>query len=173
MKSDAAGAAAPWAGLLLSLAPCLDASPARADVPLVDCRAAGSAEDARTCGKLQADLPQWTPDYPAFALRRCLRGWVDLAVTLDRAGRVLRAEVAASEPPGVFDAAALAAVREGIERPPEEAAGQSPGPRTAARVDASAAPSRPARDRHYRLVRRLAFEPLQCTQQEPPRRRLE
>ncbi len=51
------------------------------------------------------------PEYPAGALVRGARGHVDVEFTVNAAGMVEGAKVVASEPKGVFDAAALAAVQ--------------------------------------------------------------
>jgi TonB family protein len=51
-----------------------------------------------------------TPQYPAAARARGLSGHVDVEFTVTPAGTVENAHVTASEPRGVFDAAALAAV---------------------------------------------------------------
>src|SRR5690606_13922093 len=55
-------------------------------------------------------LIQVQPEYPPAAAERKLEGWVELAVTVDTSGAVQRAELLRSEPAGVFDAAASAAV---------------------------------------------------------------
>lgn len=54
---------------------------------------------------------QLPPEYPRTARARNVQGGVTLAVLVDEAGRVADAQVLQSEPPGVFDQAALAAVR--------------------------------------------------------------
>ena len=51
------------------------------------------------------------PGYPAGALLRGAKGHVDVEFTVNSAGRVENARIAAAEPKGVFDAAALAAVQ--------------------------------------------------------------
>lgn len=56
-------------------------------------------------------LRQVAPAYPAAARARNLEGSVTLALLVDEEGRVGDVQVLASEPPGVFDQAALAAVR--------------------------------------------------------------
>jgi len=55
-------------------------------------------------------LIQVQPEYPPDAAERGLQGWVELAVTVGEPGVVQRADVLRSEPAGVFDAAASAAV---------------------------------------------------------------
>jgi TonB family protein len=50
------------------------------------------------------------PIYPDRALTRGTQGWVDLEFIVDREGRPRDLVVTAAEPPGEFDAAALAAV---------------------------------------------------------------
>lgn len=52
------------------------------------------------------------PRYPERALARGLEGRVLVEFTIGRSGAVSEARVIASEPPGVFDAAALEAVRQ-------------------------------------------------------------
>ncbi len=51
------------------------------------------------------------PLYPSSALRRHIEGYVILEFTVTRAGSVEAPRVVESRPPGVFDRAALAAVR--------------------------------------------------------------
>ena len=51
------------------------------------------------------------PAYPRNALTRRVSGWVDLNFSVDAAGRTREVSVLNAEPPGVFDDAALAAVR--------------------------------------------------------------
>lgn len=50
-------------------------------------------------------------EYPAFARQTRQAGFVMLQFTLDEGGRVQGARVRASQPPGVFDQAALAGIR--------------------------------------------------------------
>lgn len=51
------------------------------------------------------------PDYPRSAASRDLAGWVDVRFGVDASGRTQDVQVVESSPPGVFDEAALAAVR--------------------------------------------------------------
>lgn len=51
------------------------------------------------------------PAYPQTAAARQLPGWVDVAFTVDDAGRPQEVRVIAAEPAGIFDRAALSAVR--------------------------------------------------------------
>ncbi len=51
------------------------------------------------------------PDYPRNAATRRVPGWVDVAFEVDPSGRTQNVRVLAAEPPDLFDAAALAAVR--------------------------------------------------------------
>ncbi len=51
------------------------------------------------------------PEYPRNALTRRVSGWVDVNFSVDAAGRTRDVLVRNAEPPGVFDDAALAAVR--------------------------------------------------------------
>ncbi|MFC1595642.1 energy transducer TonB [Gemmatimonadota bacterium] len=50
------------------------------------------------------------PTYPAAALKRGIKGHVILKVYIDETGKVVRAEVVRSIPPGVFDEAAAECV---------------------------------------------------------------
>ena len=52
------------------------------------------------------------PSYPPLAIRRGLEGRVLIAFTIEKDGSVQDARVVASEPNGIFDAAALEAVRQ-------------------------------------------------------------
>jgi TonB family protein len=60
------------------------------------------------------------PEYPREAFRRGQEGWVDVELTVDASGRVLGAEVIASQPRGLFERAALRAVRQWQFEPPRE-----------------------------------------------------
>jgi protein TonB len=51
------------------------------------------------------------PEYPRNAAARRLQGWVDVDFVVEASGRTRDARVVAAEPPQVFEAAALAAVR--------------------------------------------------------------
>lgn len=57
------------------------------------------------------------PAYPEAAREERLEGYVVVRYDISVDGRVVRARVARSEPPGVFDAAALAAVRSWVFNP--------------------------------------------------------
>lgn len=59
------------------------------------------------------------PDYPQEALQKKLRGEVQVRITVGSDGKVRDAVVANSSPPGVFDRAALAAVRRWRYQPGE------------------------------------------------------
>ena len=50
------------------------------------------------------------PQYPPQVLRSGLEGWVEVEFTVDQGGATGDIRVAGSEPAGVFDAAATAAV---------------------------------------------------------------
>ena len=52
------------------------------------------------------------PRYPRDALRRRVNGWVDMLITQRPDGTVSKVEVIGSEPAGVFDQAAIDAVRQ-------------------------------------------------------------
>lgn len=51
------------------------------------------------------------PKYPARAMSRHIEGWVKIEVTISTAGTVTNAAVASSQPPGIFDDAALNATK--------------------------------------------------------------
>ncbi|MEQ1802810.1 MAG: TonB family protein [Gammaproteobacteria bacterium] len=51
------------------------------------------------------------PDYPRNAASRRVAGWVDVAFLVEPSGRTRDARVVGAEPPGLFEDAALAAVR--------------------------------------------------------------
>jgi TonB family protein len=59
--------------------------------------------------RLQSSAP---PVYPPEAVERGLEGWVELEFVVDRAGQTRDVGVTQSLPPGRFDAAAVAAVRQ-------------------------------------------------------------
>jgi TonB family protein len=52
------------------------------------------------------------PEYPREAWRRGQEGWVDIELTVNPGGRVTDAKVVASQPRGLFERAALRAVRQ-------------------------------------------------------------
>ncbi len=57
------------------------------------------------------------PDYPRDAVQRGIEGWVDLAFLVNAEGRTVNVHVVGSEPRGVFDKAAVAAVQRARYRP--------------------------------------------------------
>ena len=63
--------------------------------------------------------------YPAAARDADIEGEVTVRYDVTVAGRVARAVVLAAEPPGVFEAAALAAVRSWRFRPPTDGNGNA------------------------------------------------
>lgn len=63
--------------------------------------------------------------YPAAARDAGIEGEVTVRYDVTVAGRVARAVVLAAEPPGVFEAAALAAVRSWRFRPPTDGDGNA------------------------------------------------
>jgi len=65
----------------------------------------------------QIPLLRSSPQYPRKALSRATGGWVSLAFTIDENGRVQDAVVMESEPAGVFDESALAALAQWRYRP--------------------------------------------------------
>jgi protein TonB len=68
-------------------------------------------------GADSAPLARVNPQYPLAALRRGVEGWVLLEFTVTAAGAVTGVVVVDSEPPSVFDRAALRAVRQWRYRP--------------------------------------------------------
>lgn len=64
-----------------------------------------------TVDKPPRPIRQLPPEYPRTARARNVQGGVTLALLVDEAGRVADAQILQSDPPGVFDQAALAAVR--------------------------------------------------------------
>lgn len=64
-----------------------------------------------TVDKPPRPIRQLPPEYPRTARARNIQGGVTLALLVDEAGRVADAQILQSDPPGVFDQAALAAVR--------------------------------------------------------------
>jgi TonB family protein len=75
----------------------------------VDTPAGASATD--TAATEFSALIEVAPQYPAAAQAQGLEGHVDLSFTVSPFGTVEAATVTAAEPPGVFDQAALAAIR--------------------------------------------------------------
>jgi len=55
-------------------------------------------------------LVRINPDYPQRALSRGIEGWVQVQFTITETGSVTDASVVASEPPGIFDDAAIKAI---------------------------------------------------------------
>jgi protein TonB len=66
------------------------------------------------------------PLYPARALLRRTEGWVRLQLTIDADGLVEDARVLDANPEGVFEKAALKAVRRWRFEPPSRGEGQAP-----------------------------------------------
>ena len=65
------------------------------------------------CGLGSATLVnRQAPFYPAQAARNGVEGWVDLELRVDATGAVLDVSVVASDPEGVFDAAAVDAAKD-------------------------------------------------------------
>jgi len=58
------------------------------------------------------------PDYPADARAKGIEGYVVVGYDVTSAGRVSNARVLRAEPAGVFDAAAIGAVRTWVFNPP-------------------------------------------------------
>lgn len=70
---------------------------------------AAQAAESRSDGRPEA-LIEVRPGYPREALEQRVEGYVELELTVTPEGRVGEVSVLASEPPGVFEAAALDAV---------------------------------------------------------------
>lgn len=66
------------------------------------------------------------PDYPRAAALRRLPGWVDVTFTVQASGRTADVAVAAADPPGLFEEAAVTAVRRWRFAPP--VGNDAPGP---------------------------------------------
>ena len=60
---------------------------------------------------IMTPLIRTTPNYPSRALQRGLEGFVELSFTVGRFGSVINLVVITAEPEGVFDRAALQAIR--------------------------------------------------------------
>lgn len=67
---------------------------------------------AQTVDEAPRPQAQTAPAYPARARARGIEGTVTLSLLIDESGRVSEASVLDAQPPGVFDDAALAAVRQ-------------------------------------------------------------
>lgn len=61
------------------------------------------------------------PTYPARAASRHIEGWVKIEFTVSAAGSVANARVIGASPPGIFDEAALAAIKQWKFKPKIEA----------------------------------------------------
>ncbi|MEI8298872.1 MAG: energy transducer TonB [Pseudomonadota bacterium] len=97
----------------------------------LDVRASARAEPALPVAERPAAAPPTAPlvatparlskplqvAYPRQAALQNTTGWVQVEVDIDPVGRVDAARVLEASPPGIFDAAALAAVRHGEFRP--------------------------------------------------------
>lgn len=85
------------------------------------------------------------PDYPRAAALRRLPGWVDVTFTVQVSGRTGDVAVAAADPPGLFEEAAVTAVRRWRFAPP--AGTGAPGPlrsRIRVRFDPASGPTQVA-----------------------------
>lgn len=82
-------------------------------------------------------LKRFPPVYPARALIRKTEGWVKLQLLIDSAGDVADAQVLEAQPAGVFDAAALKAVRRWRFQPPSN---DSSAVRVTQKIEFSLAP---------------------------------
>jgi protein TonB len=69
---------------------------------------AGNSQSVNS-GIVELGCPK--PKYPMRAMSRHIEGWVKIEMTIDADGRVSNARVAGSEPSGIFDDAALAAIK--------------------------------------------------------------
>jgi len=70
------------------------------------------------------------PTYPRNAAARRLPGWVDVSFTIEPSGRTRDVRVVGADPPGLFDEAALAAVRRWRFAEMEDGTGAATGPVT-------------------------------------------
>jgi protein TonB len=86
-------------GASISLTPRIDTAGALQKMNL----SAGSDTDV-------IPLVRIAPEYPPRALRRGIEGWVQVQFTITATGAVKDAKVVASEPPGLFDEAALKSI---------------------------------------------------------------
>lgn len=62
-------------------------------------------------------IAQVAPPYPRDALRQGIEGWVQVEFTIGTSGQVKNPRIVAASPPGVFDEAALSAVKRFRFRP--------------------------------------------------------
>ena len=62
-------------------------------------------------------LVRVAPQYPRRALSRGLEGWVEVEFTIDKLGLVVNPTVASAEPPGIFNRAALKAIKKWKYKP--------------------------------------------------------
>jgi protein TonB len=116
--ADAVPPPAPAAPALAGLAPTaapgslalgpIGGLPSVAGLPTVELEELAEDEAPTTPAHATSRPP---PVYPALAQRRGLEGYVTLRLRIDERGRVVDSVVVASEPKGVFDAAAKRAVR--------------------------------------------------------------
>lgn len=83
-------------------------------IPMADTTAAlGEATAIGAGGRDQGVVPlvRVEPEYPARAMSRRIEGWVDVLFTIGKAGNVEDPKVVRANPPGVFEQAALRAIR--------------------------------------------------------------
>jgi len=90
----------------------LGAAPAAAPAPLV----------AATQPKLLGAI---SPDYPRGAANRGTEGWVEVSFLVDTNGKPTQVKVAGAEPAGVFDSAAINAIKRATFAPARTADGQA------------------------------------------------
>lgn len=96
------------------------AAPAAADLQRdIEAARAGNAQAAVVAASTLERTHYVAPRYPVAAERAGRGGWVDLEFTVAADGAVRAAQVLRSEPAGLFDAAALEAVRRWRYRPVE------------------------------------------------------
>ncbi len=97
--------------LVQSCQVCRDNGPGAASTTATSpARNAAQATDGESSDDALRPLIAGVPTYPATALARGLRGYVDVEFTVTPAGTVENPHVVAAQPANVFDAAALAAV---------------------------------------------------------------
>ena len=91
----------PWIAAAIVLA-CATPPPELSSFPARE----GAVYAKDCCGR---PIVEKKPEYPPDAQRRGTTGWVEVSGILDERGWVTEPKVLASDPPGVFDAAALKA----------------------------------------------------------------
>lgn len=109
--------------LIISMAQCALSCASTEKSPNADLRLPAGSRRFR-CEQSNSDQePAYSirvpPLYPATAARRRETGFVRIEFSLDASGRVVNPNVIEGNPPGVFDSAALTAIRQWIYCPPD------------------------------------------------------